>query len=489
MKNRKEQIKSTLLIALVISSLVLTSQIWFNEKLWPDGYNFFVNMRASAFEKVSGFFGAQEASVEHGRARVLEPVTLAAYTVKDMDHVMTVINDSNDSFELINDYISSTITLALTMDAKKITRVSESDWQKALFTRGLYVDYGVSYNTATFSQLLGVTQTPFADYAGEVQQFIIMSEDSIISTVSVYTMDEVTQEYYKISTGLNKEELYTNLSILAGEASPLKRFSFMINLNAPTSMAGEAVFAPYLILNEEKAQYPALQAINPVFREDEPSMNAFMIEKLLKAFSINSKTVQKYTDADENIIFVRSQATLKITTDGVLSYTTVSGGKGLSLSGAGAQASSADILSLAAKLPEGVLNAVSGGEGTQMYLSGFEERPGGNYTVQFDYRHNGIPIHLSGPYEGQHAVQMEIEGGLLKSYTQVLRSYEQAETNTEVESTYRAVDLIYEKIENPEMRQNTIDNIFVAYDDDGGNGEKRVTWFLTQRGVSQVYKK
>ena len=489
MKNRKEQMKSTLLIALVISSLVLTSQIWFNEKLWPDGYNFFVNMRVSAFEKVAGFFGAPEASVEQGRTSILEPETLAAYTVKDMDHVMAVINESNDSFELINDYISSTVTLALTMDAKKITKVSEADWQKALFTRGLYVDYGVSYNTTTFSQLLGVSQTPLAEYATEVQQFIIMSEDSIISTVSVYAMDEASQEYYKISTGLNKEELYTNLSILAGEASPLKRFSFMINLNAPTSMAGEAVFAPYLILNEEKAQYPALKALNPVFREDEPSMNAYTIDKLLKAFSINSKTVQKYTDADENIIFVRSQATLKITTDGVLTYTTVQGGKGLSLGSSGASASAAEILSLAAILPEDVLNAVSSGEGTQLYLSGFEERPGGNYTVKFDYRHNGVPVHLSGQYEGQNAVLMEFEGGLLKSYTQVLRTYEQAETNLEVESTYQAVDLIYEKIEDSETRRNTIDKIFVAYDDDGENGEKMATWFLKQREISQVYKK
>ena len=94
----------------------------------------------------------------------------------------------------------------------------------------------------------------------------------------------------------------------------------MNNLNAPPGMAGEAVYAPYLVLSEEKSKYPVLKAENPVFREDEPNMNAFAVEKLLKVFSINLKTVMRYTDADENIIFVQSQATLKVSTDGVMTY-------------------------------------------------------------------------------------------------------------------------------------------------------------------------
>lgn len=102
--------------------------------------------------KRSPAFLVAPAAEEHGQASILEPITLAAYTVKDLDHVMAVINESYESFDVINDYISSTITLALTRDAENITKVTEEAWQKALFTRGLYVDYGVAYNTATFSQ-------------------------------------------------------------------------------------------------------------------------------------------------------------------------------------------------------------------------------------------------------------------------------------------------------------------------------------------------
>lgn len=83
---------------------------------------------------------------------------------------------------------------------------------------------------------------------------------------------------------------------------------------------------------------------------------------------------------------------------------------------------------------------------------------------------------------------MEFEGGYLKNYTQILRSYEQIERETTVESTYDAVDQIFEKIEDTDERRREIASVFVAYDDDGGNGEKQPVWFLKQEGEA-VYKK
>ena len=44
-----ERLKSILLVLLVISSIVLTINKWFNEKLWPEGYNFFSNVKNHIF--------------------------------------------------------------------------------------------------------------------------------------------------------------------------------------------------------------------------------------------------------------------------------------------------------------------------------------------------------------------------------------------------------------------------------------------------------
>ena len=41
---KKETLKTIVLVFLVLSSIILTVNNWFSEKLWPDGYNFFSNL-------------------------------------------------------------------------------------------------------------------------------------------------------------------------------------------------------------------------------------------------------------------------------------------------------------------------------------------------------------------------------------------------------------------------------------------------------------
>ena len=41
---KKETLKTIVLVLLVLSSIILTANNWFSEKLWPDGYNFFSNI-------------------------------------------------------------------------------------------------------------------------------------------------------------------------------------------------------------------------------------------------------------------------------------------------------------------------------------------------------------------------------------------------------------------------------------------------------------
>ena len=49
-----------------------------------------------------------------------------------------------------------------------------------------------------------------------------------------------------------------------------------------------------------------------------------------------------------------------------------------------------------------------------------------------------------------------------------------------VPSTYDAVDQIFEEITDADERSKEIESVFVAYNDDGGSGEKQATWFLKQ---------
>ncbi len=470
---KKERIKSIVLIALVISSLVLTGQIWFNEELWPEGYNFFVNISNSAQTKLARIFGMGEEN-KAVRTSIASPTYLAAYMVRDFDHAITVVDTTSPSYSVINDYVSDAILNAMSTDTKKMTKVDEDAWRKALFTRGFYVDYGIDYNTATFSQIFGAAQPTVVQDISAVRRFIITAEDTLAGDVSVYIADESKSEFYKISTNLDKSVFNENLKILAPDATPKKRFSFFINADVPTGIAGEAIFAPYLILNEESVSRNVINSTNPVLKDGEIDISMNMTEKLLKAFLINPRTAIKYVDADANVIYVQSKNTLKISSNGVLSYTTVEGGKGLALEGVTQTSNTAQILSGAAGVVGKVCSTIINNDSLQLYLSNLTESQ--NYLkASFDYSYDGVPIVFGDEFDAHSAIEMEFEGGYLKSYRQILRRYSASEETTLTEPTYDAK--IFDSLSEEEKMQG-IEKLFEAYDDDGSEGEKKSSWFV-----------
>ncbi|MBE7026010.1 MAG: hypothetical protein E7410_00370 [Ruminococcaceae bacterium] len=475
---KKERLKTVVLIALVISSLVMTGQIWFNEKLWPEGYNFFVNIKTGVAQKISDVFGFEKTNETVSRTSITTPAYLAAYMVKDFDHAITVLDYTNQEYAPVNEYVSSVIWRAMTTDSKNVTNVSEEDWRKALFTRGFYVDYGVDYKANTFAQIFGANTFALSENISSLRRFIITAQDSLVSDVSVYITDESDGEFYKISTGLDKTQFNDRLMALTEQATPKKRFSFFINADVPTGMAGEVVFAPYLILNEEAVQRKKINASNPLLHDGELDMSAYTTERLLRTFSINPKTAVKYTDAEGSIIFVQSKNTLKISKDGVLSYTTVAGGKGLKLGQEGIQENAAT-LSEAIKLVAQVCSTLIEDDYTQLYLSGLNETQT-DVKASFDYIYDGVPIIFGGHYEGKSAAEIEFEQGYLKSYTQVLRRYRQSGNISTTESTYDAK--IFDDL-SEEEKKNGIEKLFEAYDDDGTEGEKRASWFVKINGI------
>ena len=474
---KKERIKNTILILLIISSLILTCRVWFNEKLLPDGYSSFIDIRM--FGKIADFFGMSDKGAEQIEASIVSPSYLVAYTVKDFDHTIAVVNEQSESYVSINGFVSSTITKSLGCSANDITHVDEDAWRRALFTRGFYVDYGIEYSSSSFSKLFGVSSPAFNESISSVKRFIITAEDSLISDISVFVIDESNSRFYKISTGIDKKDFLSSLSLTSEQSSAKKRFSFFINADVATNTAGEAVFAPYIILDEEQSEHTNTISTNSIVRDSIISSHA--VDKILKAFSINPKTVGKSTDANDNIIFVQSSATLKIQTDGTVLYTAAAGAKGLSLDSSSATNDISHILADAVTLLENVSSSVLDTDKEKLYMSNLTESEN-KISVTFDYTYNSLPVVLGGAYEGQNAVEMEFENGYLKSYKQILRRYEDSESKKTLASTYNAVNNIFSDL-TLEERSNQIEDIFIAYYDDGQEGEKNPSWFLKLENI------
>lgn len=466
-----ERLKNIVLTLLLISSLVLTGQIWFNEKLWPEGYNFFVSVQASPIGQAFKWLAPAEQTQHNTEQQLIYPHHLVAYTVRDFDHVSLELTAEHKYFPSVDQFIRDAIRQAFAGDSKLMTKITENDWQKALFTRGLYVDYGESYVAATFADILGVS--PAISFpVKQVKDFIVVPGDNLSDNVVVFIKDDADASFYKIPTDTLKSDLETLLNNLAEDATPRNRFSFFIETDIQKGV--EAVFDPYILLREEGSVLPVIRGSNPFMRADGTlNLSSYAAERVLELFSINPRTARRYIGADESILYVQNQSTLKMNPLGTIEYTTVSDGRVFPLTDDFTQSTTAASLSAVMDIANGINSAgEQRTEGLDFYLSSLTENENG-FVVTLDYLYQGIPVVFSDALENSHAVYAEVENGYLKSYRHIVRTYQSVNSNAMVLDSVGAADEVF--LDNPISK---IEDMFIGYADNGEDSEKKPGWFV-----------
>ncbi len=462
---KKERIKDIVLIALVLCSLLLTGKIWLNDKLWPDGYNFFTQLHG----KFSALFSDE--TTEDTR-NLLSPAHMIAYTVKNSDHASYAVTKSNENYLAVRSFCDETLATALAQPQKNITAVDEAAWKNALFTNGMYLDYGTNIPGSVFCALSGVsTQTVIAGIAPNIRYAIITSEGNIVSNIVVYLRDAQNNSF-KIATQQSKASLTTVLDSLKDYVTPNNRFSFFIGADTATSEMGEVLFNSYLLLTENETQLPGLSVQNPIYEDGSYELSQSFAEKLLRCFSMNPKTAKKYTDAEENIIFLQNQSTLKISKSGHVEYTAATGQNGFALP----ETNSMDHAALArgaVGLIYDVYNVFSD-QPAQLYMTDLAVSDA-QFNLGLDYNINGAKVITD--LSGAHAASIQIVNGYVQHVSVLLRAYAPTEQLTTLPSSYTAVDRIFAQLETD--NQNTvIENMFIGYYDRGANAELQPTWFI-----------
>ena len=467
---KKERIKNIVLTALVLCSLLLTGKIWLNETLWPDGYHFFAQLR----ENFSSLFAPAQSD---SAPNLLFPSQMIAYTVKNSDHASYVVTTSNEYYDTVNDFCEETIKNALLQPAKSIVTVDETTWKNALFTNGMYIDYGSSIPSNVFCTFFGVgTQAEFSNITNNVRYVIITAEGSLVSDIAVY-LRNTDGVCYKITTNEPKTALSTVLSHLNEYVTPNNRFSFFIGADTATSDMGEVLFNPYLLLTETETELPQIEAENPILQQDN-GMSIAKLERLLQLCSMNPKTARRYTDADESMIFLQNQSTLKISPTGYVEYSAAAGRSGFALP---EMQNSADIALGSIRFVYDVFEIFSEAR-AQLYMRDYTT-DNTQSTISFDYNVNGMKVITDSA--GAPAAIVHIQNGYVQKFSLHLRTYRLAESVTVIPSTYTAVDRMFTTIDTKE-KNAIIENMFIGYYDNGRNGIKQPTWFMQLSGEDRL---
>ncbi len=461
---KKERIKSIILVALVISSLLLTCNIWLNENLWPDGVHFF-----SGLEKRFTSLFSQHA--EQNSKNILFPAHIVAYTVKNSDHASCALTSANENYLPARAFCDSTLASALTHPQKYLSTVDEATWKNALFNNGFFLDYGAEIPSDVFCAFSGVSeQAELVSVLPSIRYAIITAEGNLVSNISVYLRDG-KDRYVKISTTQPKGDLTDLLNSLKEYVTPDNRFSFFIGADTPTGSMGEVLFNSYLLLTESETTLSQISATNLIYENNERLWNQNDAEALLHCFSMNPKTAKKYTDAEENIIYLQNHATLKISKNGLVEYTAAAGQKGFALF----DTPNANAAANARKAVELAYNVYSVFSDTspQLYISAFSAT-GTNNNICLDYSLNGTKILTD--LNGGHAADIEIQDGYVQRCTLFIRKYEPTQEVTLLPSSYVAVDKIFAAMET-ETENKKIENMFIGYHDDA-TGILKPTWFI-----------
>lgn len=436
----KERLKSFILVILVAFSLVLAEKILVDEKLWPTGYNFFnigTNLKKSDHSIADNLTAPERIIVNTG------------YQSSRFEYLR-----KSPEFKGIYSVANNILKSAFSKPARNIAQVSAENWYSALTGKSIYLSYPTSYSARNFSGLLGINRNEAA--------FKNFSDIVIEENGNVYVNDNGT--FYKIEA--QSQDVPTIIeNVLQTDAEKQSVINYSFDLNFDKEFGSQkTILAPMIPIYSDSVSADVVYSENPVIKENE--INQRTVNQILSAFSINPNSMWRYTEADGTLVFVENTGILKISTNGILTFSASDAGIKLSTNTTG----TFENVSAVAEFIDAVNLSIN--QNTEMSLtSPLTEDNAHSFT--FDYNVNGIPV----KYEENNAVKVSVNNGYITEYSQILRRYIPQDYAGSSPLYIEALDNIIAKYQSS-MNQINIRKMFPAYIDDMESGEKALDWYI-----------
>ncbi|MBU5627759.1 hypothetical protein KQI82_12650 [Oscillibacter sp. MSJ-2] len=266
--------------------------------------------------------------------------------------------------------------------------VPEASFRELLDGENLFFDFTLPLPLPVLSALLGAEASP--SLASLTARRLILAAEG--SSVQLYFEDEAV---YSCTTSVLGSALS---SVLDSYQSSSASFAFE---------SGEEYSAldPYTLFIDEPSEYHTLSASNPLADTD----------TLLRRLQFNPHTNNRYVDSGGTEVIIENDRTLRIYTDGTVTYQSGDGERSFPVSAAGESPTAVEAAAAARSLAESVL---SPGEAS-LCLRGVQQKADG-WLVSFGYQLDGVPILFS---DEMSAAELLIQNGSIVSFTLRLRSY------------------------------------------------------------------
>lgn len=313
---------------------------------------------------------------------------------------------------------------------------------------GSYGRYGsVTLTTATTSEEFSPLGSLLGEVLGSVQTYTACTQADLLSALSSPSVyyDFLTPLPLSVLGGLVGVEgedsiLARHLVVTSQESGRLQLYLWDDadrTLTCTTALSasileelvgrfelGNAMFA--FDADEDYAEYTqALAPLSLFLPETDPALpiltaaNSLTVsDSLLSALEFNPHTQTRWTEGGGTEVIVDGDRTLRVRTDGTLSYRS-GGSNALTIGHGGEEAPS---LWDAVTETEALLSRLLS-PGSELYLKSVS-RSANTTSLTFDYHYNGVPIRFS---SGDVAAKVTLSGSVVSSIALTFREYHAAE--------------------------------------------------------------
>ncbi len=471
----KRTFKSLLLMFSIFIALVLVWQIWFSGYFLPDGYDYVASgFRTKFVAPIMRLFGAgQEADFSHDIKKLFIPEKI----VLNYSGERRVLTSGQEDFETMYTLASETTGKILSGEhpVKSKEIVDLNIYFSLLKGKSIYVDYGKEWDFRLFSSAIcGRPQNQMTNDINTINGYIISLHDGIMNDVSLYMQDQKNGNIYRYVVEIDKNALDAQLKeyLQTKMTGAFPSYSFELNFHKEqTEGATKILFEPLILMNLVPEQVPQIQQRGSIIERQ--ALYDELTETVLEVFSINNRTMGRYTDLDNARVFIENNATLTMYPDGLLEYHTVQGGRGLDISG-GADKTNYDIYTATANAVDFVSelckylpNAYTDNLQINTNLVNNTEPPG-SYRLTFDYVIDGMTIRHQTEQGYAPTITLEITNGYLTFYRQYIKAYEKTDLESwDMVPVLTAADGLVSSLYNGEnpLQIEKISRCYVAYAD------------------------
>ena len=454
---RKETFKNISLVVLILIGIGLFSNMWFSEKLWSNGYDFFA------------FFDIfSDKNEESGSAFAISDIVAPRRFVISGGDKRSIVTNSDPEYSRCEGETSALFAGS----GSDFSVASYDEWKSGLKSKSILVDFGIPISSALLVKS-GIT----APDDGLFTKILIVPDDSNQKHCIIYFENSSSGQISKCITE-NRPTVSALISNLTETSGAINiPYAFELGFDSVKFGKNEEINQNILLdstisLGLSEGQIPSVEIKNAISTQNSG--------KILKNFFDTGVSVRRYVEKDGSSVFVNRKSTLKISPGGYIEYTAEGEGKKFAAGDNSVAESVSSVMSLVRSISA---QCNISGVKFQLHHSPGYTSPD-EITASLDYLIGSVPLCVADSNGAVvPAVTAKIKDGHLVYFKFYVCNISVLPQQTVLPSMLKAIDNLYSQAGGEKL---DVSDLYISYIADDSSHTAQPSWCARLKNSDRV---